>query len=139
MLLIVGDNDQVTHWALDIARSIVVLEHHHTGSLQMALCSQAAAFKRRDLYVVSSSRRDALKFFSKRTSCSCLKKMHREARRTLPKMGVCWGCLEEKKRVSLSVCSNCMITQYCSRKCQVADWPRHKTKCDVYVKAQQHD
>ncbi len=70
MLLIVGDNDQVTHWALDIARSIVVLEHYYkggpsiiiTGSLQMALCSQAAAFKRRDLYVVSSSRRDALKF-----------------------------------------------------------------------------
>jgi len=130
LLIVLGDQDKGTSWAIDMARSIVILECYNAvaGSLQMALCSQVAALKRRDLYVVSSSRRDALKFFSKRTACSCLKKMHQEARRTLPNMGVCWGCLEEKKRVSLSVCSKCMTAQYCSRECQVTHWPKHDCK-----------
>ena len=28
-----------------------------------------------------------------------------------------------------------MITQYCSRKCQVTDWSEHERECDIYVKA----
>jgi len=28
-----------------------------------------------------------------------------------------------------------MITQYCSRDCQLADWYEHKSGCDSYVKA----
>ena len=84
--------------------------------------------------VSSSGRRDALKFFSKRVSCSCLKTMHQKARTTLPKLGRCTGCNRIKERVALSVCSRCMITQYCSRECQVTDWPQHKKACDEIVK-----
>ena len=32
----------------------------------------------------------------------------------------------EQKRTLLKVCSKCRAMQYCSRKCQVADWPRHQ-------------
>ena len=84
---------------------------------------------------VSSGLRDALKFYSKRTPCSCLKSMRQEARKTIPKMGRCYGCKEEKERASLSVCSRCMVTHYCSRECQVTHWPKHKRECDHFVNA----
>lgn len=83
----------------------------------------------KDVSIISSERRDTLKFLRKRTTCKCLKKMHLEARKTIPKMGLCWNCKEEKNRVSLSVCSKCMVIQYCSRECQVAAWPGHKEFC----------
>ena len=76
---------------------------------------------------------DALKFFRKRTSCSCLKDMHLEARKTLPKTGICYHCKERKERTLLMVCSRCRITQYCSRECQIADWSRHKVYCDEWI------
>ena len=90
--------------------------------------------KNRDLEsLLSSISRDILKFFRKRITCKCLKKMHLEARKSTPKMGICWGCDKEMERVSLPVCSQCMVAQYCSRKCQVAVWPEHKKHCDEYV------
>ena len=69
----------------------------------------------------SSIRRDCLKFYRKRISCKCLKKMHLEARKSETKMGICWHCKAERERTTLSVCSKCMIRQYCSRECQIAD------------------
>ena len=129
---------QVTHfsWALRIAKTIAVLENYNgtDGSLDgliKSFSSREAQSKMRDIREnVSSGLRDALKFYSKRTTCSCLKSMHQEARRTIPKMGRCYGCKEEKGRASLSVCSRCMVTHYCSRECQVTHWPRHKRECD---------
>jgi len=124
--------------ALKLAKSIFVLEHYDGGdSLVAVMNSRRLQSKMRDLNISTSTRRDALKFYSKRVSCSCLKKMYQEARRTQPKMGRCRHCLEEKERVALSVCSRCMITQYCSRECQVAHWPEHKRPCDMYVLAHQ--
>jgi hypothetical protein len=64
-----------------------------------------------------------------------LKKMHLEARKTIPKVGFCWHCKDEKERVLLSVCSRCMIDQYCSRECQLANLSGHKKDCDAYVHA----
>ena len=74
-----------------IAQSILVLEHYTgTNELDSAFLSKhkVVSAKWRDLWVgVSSGRRDALKFYRKRTSCKCLKKMHLEARKTTPKRG----------------------------------------------------
>ena len=50
-----------------------------------------------------------------------------------PKEGILWGCGKEFDRVVLSVCSRCMINQYCSRECQVTGWANHKSECDEYV------
>ena len=121
--------------ALTLAKSIVVLEYYDgSTSLGTIINSRKAQTKRRDVdQDARSGRRDALKFYSKRTTCSCLKAMHQVARRTLPKMGFCYGCAKEIERVALSVCSRCMIVQYCSRECQVSDWPYHENSCDVYV------
>ena len=126
---------------ITLARLIVSLEQYDgSNSLHTApVDSREGQRKMRDLNSDTSSiRRDALKFFSKRLPCSCLKSMHREARRTQPKVGVCYGCYEEMKRVDLSVCSRCMIAQYCSRECQVTDWTKHEWICGRYVAVAQN-
>ena len=120
--------------ALSMAKTIVALEHYNSSeglSLNSVFFTRSAASKRRDLEIGSISMwRDLLKFYRKRLSCKCLKRKHLEARKAIPKMGKCTNCNIEKERVELSVCSRCMVMQYCSRECQVAAWPTHKEECD---------
>ena len=115
-----------------VAQAIVVLEHYNdSDDIDLVVHKRAVLSSWKDVSIISSERRDTLKFLRKRTTCKCLKKMHLEARKTIPKMGLCWNCKEEKNRVSLSVCSKCMVIQYCSRECQVAAWPGHKEFCGL--------
>jgi len=117
----------------NIAYAIVALENYDGSSdFHSVICNRVAASKMRDL-LDSANRRDMLKFFRKRISCKCLKGMHLEARKTLPKLGMCYHCKQEKERSLLMVCSRCRTAQYCSRKCHVADWSRHKGYCDECV------
>ena len=122
-----------------IVDTILVLENYHVeGDFDSAANSRVAATKMRDIMDFSSitARRDVLKFFRKRlTACSCLKKMHVEARKTRPKLGNCFHCGVSKERRLLMVCGRCRISQYCSRECQMADWSVHKRYCDLHVKA----
>ena len=117
------------------AEVIMVLENYsQKGTLNDALKSRPVAKKWRDLVSdLPSGNRDVLKFYRKRITCKCLKKVHLEARKTIPKQGWCWNCEQEFERAFLSVCSKCMIGQYCSRECQVAGWPEHKTFCKGYA------
>ena len=131
--ILLGEEPNVS-WSLGIASAIVVLEEYdQSRSIESVLNGRVALTKMRGFvqWRVSSSRRDALKFYSKRTSCSCLKEMYSVARKTLPKMGLCCQCAVEKERVSLSVCSRCRVFQYCSRECQIASWPKHRIDCDI--------
>ena len=138
--------DPYVEASLTLAKSIVILEHldpnNGTGSLSMTLLSRRVSTKMRDLdidAIRSSMRRDSLKFYSKRVTCSCLQSMHQEARKTIPKMGVCSSCKKVKGRVALSVCSRCMIHQYCSRECQVSAWAGHKKDCDIFFSTHESD
>jgi len=128
--------------SLCLAQSIAILENYECVDSSIAvyllyyaaLYNRETAKQRSKLWIgAGSGRRDYLKFFRKRTSCKCLKKMHLEARKQLSKMGKCMNCNDIRERTSLSVCSRCMITQYCSRECQVAAWSEHKGQCDRYV------
>lgn len=141
MFLIKPQTTDNIAWAFCIAKTISVLDNHDgTDSLESVIYGREVATKLRDLDMsVSSGRRDLLKFYSKRVSCSCLNVMHQEARRTQPKMGRCDYCMSEKKRVDLSVCSRCIIHQYCSRECQVANWPKHKKGCYICVDVKAHE
>ena len=35
----------------------------------------------------------------------------------------------KRKKDKLSKCARCHAVTYCSRECQVEDWPRHKENC----------
>ena len=119
----------------DIARVIVVLENYDgREDLDSTVCSRIVSTKWRDLcYTGTCMKRDLVKFYRKRTACSCLKKVHLETRKTLPKVGNCTHCKEVKERALLMVCSRCRIAQYCSRECQNAHWSRHKGYCEYCV------
>jgi len=120
---------------LCIAKSILVLEHYNgTGNIESVINERVVSLKSRDLRG-GNCMRDLLKFYRKRTTCKCLKKMHLEARRTLQKIGICWHCNGERTRAALSVCGRCMVEQYCSRDCQIAAWPEHKGHCDILSSA----
>ena len=97
-LMETGDRERGVLWALDFAKSIAILENRDvTGSFEATVSNQKVAIKRRDLgSPTSSSRRDTLKFFSKRVPCSCLKERHQKERETMPKMGVCFRCQKEE-------------------------------------------
>jgi len=124
-------------WSLRICKTIAVLENYDgKGCIMKSFSSREVQSKMRDIREsVSSGLRDALKFYSKRVPCSCLKKDHQMARDNMTKMGNCYGCQKQLKRESLSVCSRCMVIQYCSRECQVAHWPKHRRACDEMVRS----
>ena len=41
----------------------------------------------------------------------------------------CSECGNSESGIKLSRCANCWATRYCSRECQTAAWPVHKTQC----------
>lgn len=136
-LILNGDESISAGGAVVTAKSIFVLERYNgTNDIGSVFDSRVVRSKSRDLYIGNKSiERDILKFFRKRTSCKCLKRMHLEARKSTPKMGICYNCDISIERVYLSTCSRCMVARYCSRQCQVAAWPEHKCHCDMLSSA----
>ena len=137
ILISIGTNfllreDEGANQTLVLAHAILALENYtKTGDMFSAINGRGSAMKRRD--ICEGNKRDLLKFYRKRISCSCLREMHLEARKTLPKVGECFHCRQVFDRVSLMVCSRCRILQYCSRECQIAHWHEHKSTCDALV------
>jgi hypothetical protein len=72
-------------------------------------------------------------FLSKQIPCSCLDEAKMNAKQA-PKTGRCRYCNSEKLKFELKKCSQCQLVQYCSKKCQLADWRAgHKKECEEYV------
>lgn len=118
-------SNDVDTW-LPNAFTILVLEYYDpTREINATIRGCDVATKYRDISQGGkpSIRRDLLKFYRKRTTCSCLKHMHLVARETLRKMGQCSHCGVTKERALLMVCGRCRVEQYCSRECQAANWP----------------
>ena len=139
--LILGNKANV--WAVlrEIAHIVMLLDNYDgSGSIDSTVNSRVVLSKMRDI----CSLRDLLKFYRKRTTCSCLKKMHLETRKSRPKkIGGCHNCGQKKDRALLAVCSRCRIFHYCSRECQIAAWPKHKRMCDdlydIHQRSRQND
>ena len=136
-LVHIGTNMMLSQGQYDIENA-VFLEHFEHCNCQRSDCNDinfvinkwVVRKKWRDMQPeLITNERDALKFYRKRTPCKCLKKLHLKARKTLPKLGICDNCNKEMERVLISLCSKCMVQQYCSRQCQVADWISHESKC----------
>ena len=120
--------------AFNWANIIVTFEHYVSGSNDI---NAAIYNKKVQIQFRNFDSGDVPKFYRKRASCSCIKELHLELKKLIPgKKGLCACCRNDKKRELLMVCSRCMVTQYCSRKCQVSHWPEHKEDlCDKIVNA----
>ena len=94
-------NDRVLRGTRYMSNAIMVLENYHetAGDIDLAIFSRTAGSKRRDT-MGDNVIRDLLKLYSKRITCSCLKKMYSEARKTLPKVGSCKSCAKVMERSS---------------------------------------
>lgn len=75
------------------------------------------------------TKRELAKFFTRRNGCSCLKQKYKDIKADQPKKGQCAKCSEVKDRAKLMLCQGCKVTNYCSKKCQRADWANHKQYC----------
>ena len=141
LMLVMGTNTVLSRNAIGMAKhlacAITTLENYDgSGEIDSTINSRVVSKKARDLLRGSDNMRDVLKFYRKRVPCSCLRDMHLEARKILPKLGVCFCCEAVKDRALLMVCSRCRLSQYCSRECQVADWPSHKRECVTCARVQ---
>ena len=70
---------------------------------------------------------DSVRFYARRTSCQCLKKMYSRVK-WCPTQ-VCETCDVEKDRKLLYLCASCRCLTYCSVECQRIDYPNHKEFC----------
>jgi hypothetical protein len=81
--------------------------------------------------------REMVLFLSKQIPCSCLDEDKKNAKQA-PKTGRCAYCCSEGLKLELKKCSQCKSVQYCSKKCQVADWKAgHKKDCETFKR--QHE
>ena len=75
-----GDTNDLSN-ARCVAKVITILENYiGTGDVILTINGRSVSSKMRDLDCEFSNRRDVLKFYRKRISCKCLKKMHLEER-----------------------------------------------------------
>ena len=80
-----------------------------------------------------SDKHTLVSFFRKRIPCKCLDERYKEVK-SITKMGLCAnqncslpnGMVERSKMLC---CTQCCVANYCSRECQVVDWPGHKQYC----------
>ena len=137
MTNLIHPEDGHVAFVVNIAFAIVVLENcDETDDFYSVLCKQAVATKVRDfIYGYVDNERDLLKFFHKRTACSCLKERYSVVRKIFPKLGKCSHCKVVKARSLLMVCGRCKIDQYCSSECHVAAWSEHRRQCGDYINA----
>ena len=78
-----------------------------------------------------------LSYLKKRIPCSCLDEKYNQVK-GITKMGICANhkCSKHEKMVgrkTMMCCSRCRQSNYCSRECQVEDWPKHKFFCNQAV------
>ena len=118
-----GDN---VDYAKSLAQGAILLEHYQ-DDFGLACLDVGAIRAIRD--VSGCGERDVVRFYKKRLGCSCLKDKYAQSK-SQPKHGKCGHCKKTFERASLMVCDRCKTAQYCSVKCQRADWKEHKGMCD---------
>lgn len=136
---ILSDQEETVTRAITVVFGIAILllEHYeeqsdlsHRENITVARNNS----HREEGNLIGGGERDALRFYAKRISCSCLKEKYTQAKKSLPKIGACDHCNRTRERKYLMVCGRCKLPQYCCRECQVSNWPGHKFFCDEAVR-----
>ncbi|KAL9183636.1 hypothetical protein ACHAXT_004492 [Thalassiosira profunda] len=71
---------------------------------------------------------ESVTYLHKRIKCSCMKHKRNFVKNVYAEV-TCLHCFQAKHRKEMKVCSKCGAANYCSRACQEANWPQHKTMC----------
>jgi len=121
-----------TYATPNIVSSVLLLLENFDDSKDFESSYWSAAPKIRDITYSLRTPRVALKFYSKRIGCSCLKEKYAQSR-GLNKTGECHNCCKHLERRKLMVCSRCKVNHYCSDECHREKWPIHKKWCDKVV------
>jgi hypothetical protein len=118
---------------LYFAQAISILEQYTgDGKSGFSLATRKASSVVHDL--CGGREREIIRFYLKRVSCSCLKAMYSQIKKSQPfRVGKCSTCNQLKELSLLMHCGRCKVVQYCCRECQAADWPKHKALCDSFV------
>eukprot|EP00984_Skeletonema_dohrnii_P011388 scaffold4538_cov86-Skeletonema_dohrnii-CCMP3373.AAC.1 len=100
------------------------------GTLPVGIVTKMIELTSCDLHTLA-------KYLRKNIPCNCLDEKYEEVK-SITKMGVCWNdkCSLPSRMVERSTmlyCTRCRAANYCSRECQKADWPVHKSHCDARV------
>ena len=74
------------------------------------------------------TRQGLVRHLARGIPCDCLKEEKKKEKKR-GKIGLCHGCKKEDPVAEQYVCGNCKIECYCSRQCQVKDWPKHRKYC----------
>ena len=78
----------------------------------------------RDIY----TDRGVVNCLARETPCDCMKSARKEAN-AMGKVGFCFNCKKTFPKERMLLCSGCRYVKYCSAKCQLVDWPSHKSYC----------
>ena len=83
----------------------------------------------RNMDIMNGCFHSLVKYFAKKTPCSCLDEIYTRVRSTTSKTGHCMNCKQKQERSSLFICTGCEREQYCSKACQISHAPIHKERC----------
>lgn len=76
-----------------------------------------------------SCSREFVRFVHEHNTCNCLESAYNELKKTTRRTNGCIYCKVLKPVKQIKGCSGCKSALYCSRECQVADYPTHKMLC----------
>jgi len=122
--------DSIIGECIDCARTkseaIIMFEKYTSGDTFDSVLSKASE----DIgYILNAEQRDIIRFYKKRIPCSCLDELYSEIKKSQDRGIGCDHCNQSIKRKDIKQCKRCKCANYCSRECQVSDWPAHKEYC----------
>eukprot|EP00984_Skeletonema_dohrnii_P006572 scaffold2353_cov93-Skeletonema_dohrnii-CCMP3373.AAC.3 len=113
------------------------LEDYITFSFENEANDVFDAVKQLELLI--ADQHTLVKYLRKKIPCCCLDEKYKQVK-SITKMGFCCNqnCSLPSRmaeRSTMVYCTRCRTVNYCSRKCQKAAWPKHKSHCDKHAKA----
>ena len=116
------------------AAALLVIDSYNPSSFVSAgLMDERDASKwLTNVDILNGCTRSLVKFIGNQIPCKCLDELYSQLRSTTPKMGICFGCHQRKKRSSMYICTGCERITYCSKACQLQLVPNHKLTCKIW-------
>ena len=121
-----------------MARHSAIMANHFEQSMAVTKKEQPEIIPAKMGELLNGDMKTLVKYYRQRIPCGCLDKKYEEVK-SVTKLGFCCnpecpipGRVVERKK--MLYCTQCRETNYCSRECQVAHWPKHKEGCLNFVK-----